>query len=309
LFAGVLGALLAGCGDDENMGVRPTPVATSAAGVFPGAGMLVDVAWLRARIDDPSLRLIDCSSLPAYRNGHLPGARHVWWQDTIETNNPVYGMQVGPVGREPILRQAGISPGTTVLAYDRDGGVYAARLLWMLRASGALTGQLLDGGLQAWEAAGGSLTLAEPPAGQGDLSVVPNEEVLAHGHDIADRLGQPGLVILDTRTQAERQETWNDKLRVGAIPGSVWLPRPAFLSEGPVPYLLTPDLLRARLAEAGVAGDPRQLEFVVYGLHGTLAALPWFALTALGVEQARVYDGSWSEWGADLSLPIEPLSP
>jgi thiosulfate/3-mercaptopyruvate sulfurtransferase len=306
LLAGALGALVAGCGD-EQPDEAATLVATSAASSFSSSDLLVDAGWLAAHIHDADLRLIDGSSLTDYRNGHTPSARHVWWQDTVELNNPVYGMIVGRAGRDQILRDAGVGEGTTVVAYDRDGGTYAARLIWMLQGDGFTGGRLLDGGLQAWVAAGGALTLDEPPAGESSITPGSNEEILAHAHDIADRVGESGLVILDTRSASERQETWNGKLRRGMVPGSAWLPRERFVAAGPVPYLLGPDELLARLREAGISGELATTEFIVYGLHGTLASLPWLALSALGARHVRVYDGSWSEWGADASLPIVPL--
>lgn len=302
-----MGLLAAGCGIDAGGVATPAPAATSATNAYPVPDLLVDASWLRARLDDPSLRLVDCASLSDYRRGHIPGARHIWWQDTIEVNNPVYGMLVGRAGRDPLLRAAGVAPETTVVVYDRSGGTYAARLLWMLQVDGFRGARLLDGGLHAWRAAGGATTREEPAPGAGGLPATPNEEILAHAHDIVARLGTPGLCILDTRTTDERKETWNGKLRHGSLPGSVWLPRDRFLATGPVPYLLAPNLLRARLRQAGAPADIGGSEFIVYGLHGTLAALPWLALTALGAGKARVYDGSWSEWGADPTLPIDPL--
>lgn len=300
-----MGLLALSCNSESSE--PPTPAATSAATAYQRRDLLVDAAWLRERQDDPNLRLIDCSALPDYRAGHILGARHVWWQDTIEVNNSVYGMLVGRAGRDPLLRAADISPDTTVVAYDRDGGTWAARLLWMLQSDGFSGGRLLDGGLPAWTAAGGALTLDRPPQGNGGISATPNEEILAHAHDISARLGEPGLVLLDTRTAAERQETWNNKLRLGMIPGSLWLPRDAFFSPGSVPFLLAPEQLLAQIVTAGFSGAPADTEWIVYGLHGTLAALPWLALSALPVGTARVYDGSWSEWGADAELPLEAL--
>ncbi|RIK46501.1 MAG: sulfurtransferase [Chloroflexi bacterium] len=306
LLASGCGLLAAACGRFGAADLA-TPSMNSAAATYPRHDLLIDAPTLLAQIDDPALRILDCSRRGDYRAGHIPGARHIWWQDTIEINNPVYGMVVGRTGRDVLIRTADIHPDSNVVVYDRSGGVFAARLLWMLQGDSFFNVRLLDGGLQAWHAAGGRLATAEPPDGNGRLTPVSNEEILAHAHDILARLGEPGLLLLDTRTTSERVETWRHTLRQGSIPGSLHLPRNQFLTPGPAPILLRPDDLHARLRAAGAPADLSDSEVIVYGLHGTLAALPWLALTALGAGKVRVYDGSWAEWGASSELPITPL--
>jgi thiosulfate/3-mercaptopyruvate sulfurtransferase len=304
LLAGVAGLgaaslLHAACGGGE------LSIVTPQTNAFPVRSMLADVASVAARLDDPRLRLIDCSPINVYRRGHIPGARHLWWQDTIEINNPVYGMLTSPETRRMLARRCGIDAGSDVVCYDNAGGVYAARVVWMLHSLSFFNVQLLDGGRQAWRAAGYRLTGATPEHGRGTVDGVPNEEVNAAAHDIVAWLGRSDLVILDTRTAEEREQTWYGRLRRGTIPGSWWLPRDMF-HQPPGGYVLAaPDELTRRLAEAGVDASTR--EVIVYGLHSTLAALPWIALLALGMQHARVYNGSWAEWGADHSLPIVPL--
>jgi len=183
---------------------------------YGGANLLVGPERLRERLGDPALRLFDLSDLPGYRDGHLPGARHFWWQDLIELHNPIYGMLLGPDGRQELMRDTGIRPDSTVVSYDRAGGVYAARLIWVLRYMGFTDAHLLVGGPQGWQASGGELTNAEAPSpSPGGIGDVRDEAININAADLLNRLDEPGLAILDTRTRAELDETWHDQLRVG----------------------------------------------------------------------------------------------
>ncbi len=300
----IVAVLVAGCQSSPTFtGPAGTPSDPSA---YASRSLLVSATWLHDHLNDPSLRIVDLSSIGDYQQGHIPGAVHLWWQDTIEVHNDVYGMMVGESGVQQMVRAAGITPDSNVVLYDASGGQWAARLLWVLNANGFPNVSILNGGRQAWLANRYQMTTTPPNAPPGHLDLALNYHVLIGSDTVMSHLKDSSYVVVDNRTTTELQQTWYGRLRPGRIPGAKSVPWAEMTTGGSVPYYQSPENLQALFRNAGVEPDET---VVVYGLDGVTAAQTYFVLKLLGYPSVLLYDGSWAQWGSSSNLPIEPLPP
>ena len=262
---------------------------------------LVDVAWLAAHRDD--VLVVDCrfrgdrdASLAAYRAGHLPGAIHSYWLDLCSEDTSVMTLLPDRDRAVAALSHIGIGPDTLVVAYADNADLYAARLWHLLRVQGHAAVRLLNGGLEAWTAAGGALDTADVPACPATFRPGPALETPIGVDELNDRLGQ--LQIVDTRTPQEFTGTQVRAARGGHIPGAVLLPWDDLVNE--TGRFVDPVEIRRRVTDAGL--DPAS-ETVTYCQGGVRAAHTAVGLLLAGFAHVRVYDGSWAQWGNDPALP------
>ncbi len=246
--------------------------------------MLADVRWY---LDGRSGR-------DAYTAGHLPGA--VWIDLDAALANPPSPER----GRHPLphprrfaagMSAAGIGDETPVVAYDDAGGSTASRLVWLLRALGH-PAALLDGDLTTWTG----------PLESGYVTAMP-ESFTARAWprerltDIDDVNGA-GMLIDARAPERYRGEVEPIDPRAGHIPGATNVDWPANL--GADGHFLPPAALRARFEAAGIAAAP---DVTVYCGSGVTACHTLLALEAAGMEGAKLYPGSWSQWSSDPARP------
>ncbi|HVA21596.1 MAG TPA: sulfurtransferase [Candidatus Micrarchaeia archaeon] len=271
-------------------------------------GPLVRPTWLLRHLADPGLCVLDCrwtlgvgARPDAYAAGHVPGAVF------IDLEADLAGPP-GAAGRHPLpdrsifeaaMSRAGVDPETTVVAYD-DGTGSAARCWWMLRAAGHAAAAVLDGGLTGWVDAGGGLTTTTPAPRVGRVTLAPFSGTVdadAVAGLAAAGAGAPTR-LLDARAPARyRGELEPVDPRPGHIPGARNL---AFTELFPDGRLLGPSVLAARLDAAGVTAGAAP---VVYCGSGVSACMVLLALAAAGIEDGRLYPGSWSEWSGHPDRP------
>lgn len=236
------------------------------------------------------------SGRAAYESGHLPGAVFV----DVDAQLAAHGADPA-LGRHPLpepdafaaaMASLGIGDDDVVVAYDDQGGIMAARLVWMLRATGHQAA-LLDGGIAAWD---GPLETETPPRPPAHFTARPFANV-ASIDDAADT----DNVVVDAR-QRERYDGAPDPLdvRFGHIPGARSLPCRENLAEDG--RLLEPDALRAKLRAVGIDGAA---PVVSYCGSGVTACHNLLVIEHAGLGTGRLFPGSWSQWSRDPERPIE----
>ena len=274
---------------------------------------LVSAAWLRERLSDDGIRIVDCrwklgepeAGAALWREGHIPGASFLDLDRDLAA-------PPGEKGRHPLpstddfeatARRAGIGKDTLVVAYDEAGEGGAARLWWLLRHFGHDEVTVLDGGMRAWREDGGELSAGEEQIAAGDFTATTSPNDTATAEELAtDRPAKPpaaGRALLDARApERYRGEAEPVDPVAGHIPGAVNVP---FAELAPGGRFLPPADLRARLEAAGVrpGGDA-----VAYCGSGVTAAVIVLAAEVAGIGPVRLYPGSWSEWCAR-ALPVE----
>lgn len=290
---------------------RPKPVlaATGAASTDASINLVITPAELETKLDSGSnaLRIIDLSTQNHYNEAHVPGAVHAWWQDGMDPYASAYGevLQVksGDMNRTAWFQSLGIGPNDDVVVYDDARGRNAARFVWMLNYMGMNSATMLDGGLAAWMAAGYGTTssgskVQEAPRLPGPV----HDAWLISSTQLATKLNDPGITIVDVRTDAEAREDLNGTIRVGQIPGSKSVPWTALLADANGD-LKTNAQLKTVFAPLNV---PKSQEIVLYGRFGIDTGLSWLALREAGYTNILIYDQGFATWGKDDSLPIQP---
>ncbi|MGN8246935.1 sulfurtransferase [Cellulomonas soli] len=254
------------------------------------APVLLDVRWALGRTDGHE----------QYLGGHLPGAVYVDLDTELAAPpSPQGGRHPMPAlaDLEASARRWGVREGRGVVVYDGAGGVSAARAWWLLRWAGVRDVRLLDGGLQAWQAAGYSLEAGPVTAEPGDVVLV------AGALPTLDADGAAALAGSGTLLDARAAERYAGEVepvdpKAGHIPGAVSAPTTANLdADG---RFLPGDALRERFrALRAQEGAP----VAVYCGSGVTAAHEVAALASIGVE-AALYPGSWSQWSHDETRPV-----
>jgi thiosulfate/3-mercaptopyruvate sulfurtransferase len=269
--------------------------------------VLVTAEWLEANLDNPNVRIIEVSVIPGvYERGHIPGAvNFVWHTDLVDTLNRDI---VSQERFQELARAAGINDDTTVVLYGDNNNWFAAWGAWIFNIYGAQDVRLLDGGRVKWEADGRALAVAAPSFAEGNFTASAlNRDLRARLTDVLSIVedGAPGALI-DIRSAAEYngeifapEGIQELSVRAGHIPGALNVPWGQNVNaDGTFKSI---DELRALYAGIGIDGSQ---PIITYCRIGERAALTWFVLDQLLGYEVSLYDGSWTEYGNTVGVPI-----
>ncbi|HEX8671141.1 MAG TPA: sulfurtransferase [Longimicrobium sp.] len=272
---------------------------------------LVSTEWVAAHLEDPSVRLVESDEdVLLYEMSHIPGAVKIDWHTDLQ--HPLNRDYLDEESFARLMRERGISPDTTVIFYGDKNNWWATYALWVFRLFGHDRVKVMDGGRKKWEDEGRAMTTDAPsyPPSEYPLPKRDDERIRAFREDVLQHIGQRGQLV-DVRSPEEfsgeklhmPDYPQEGAMRGGHIPGAKSMPWARAVNPDTGEFR-SADELRA-LYQEQLGLDPAQ-PTIAYCRIGERSSHTWFALTyLLGFPNVRNYDGSWTEWGNSVRLPIE----
>jgi len=271
--------------------------------------VLVDADWVEAHLHDPKVRLIEVDvDTSAYEQGHIPGAVGFNWQRELQ--DQTIRAPLSPAHLEELMSRAGVSNDTTIVLYGDNNNWFAAWALWILKYYGHQDVRLLDGGRVKWVADKRELTTEVPSYPRTTYHAQsPDAAIRALRDQVLAQLGRSDITLVDVRSPAEYSGELlapanlpqEGAQRGGHIPGAANIPWSQAVREDGT--FKSADELRSLYEGKGVTANK---EVIAYCRIGERSSHTWFVLHyLLGYPEVRNYDGSWTEWGSLIGVPIE----
>jgi thiosulfate/3-mercaptopyruvate sulfurtransferase len=271
--------------------------------------VLVETAWVAGHLSDSALRIVEVDvDTAAYEQGHLPGAIGFNWQTDIQ--DPLRRDFASKAAFEALLSRVGIGNDHTVIVYGDNNNWFATWAYWLLQYYGHGAARVMNGGRKKWLDEQRPLSRERPshPATR-YVAREPNQTIRAFRDQVEPNLGRPGFGLVDVRSPREfsgellapENLPQEGAQRGGHIPGAANIPWATAVREDGT--FKSPEELRSIYEGKGATADK---EIVTYCRIGERSSHTWFVLTKLlGYPNVRNYDGSWTEWGSLVNVPIE----
>lgn len=274
------------------------------------ASPIVTTQWVEDHLDDPNVRFLEISSSKdnsLYREGHIPGSQWAYWKDLCwhDTDRQF----VTPEKLAERLGKRGIGPDHTLVLIG-DPVQYGTYAFWCFKMAGHKDLRVIDGARGKWVKEGRPLTKTLPRFDPVDYPApTPDESMRLGRDDVRANLGKADRVLLDVRSPEEYSGERVMELpkfdhgaeRAGRIPGARHIYFKEFLN--PDDSFKSPEELKKIVESVGATPDKEIVCYCRLSHRGTLA---WTLLTyILGYERAKIYDGSWTEWGSIVGFPVE----
>jgi thiosulfate/3-mercaptopyruvate sulfurtransferase len=270
--------------------------------------VLVDTAWVAEHRNDDNVKLVEVDvDTNAYDEGHIPGA--VSWNWTSQLNDGIRRDIVSKSDLEKLLGESGISNSDTIVLYGDNNNWFAAFAFWILEIYGAQNLLLMDGGRKKWIEEKREITTDVPSPASASYSLKDaNLEIRSNVSEILTNVDSGKYQLVDVRSPAEftgeviappgMTETAQ---RGGHIPNAKHIPWSKAVNEDGT--FKTADELREIYGSQGIVPDK---PFIAYCRIGERSSHTWFVLKYLqGYQDGKNYDGSWTEYGSMVSVPIE----
>lgn len=277
------------------------PVLALLALTYAHPEQLVETDWVAAHGADAAVRIVDMRMAPAaYAAGHVPGAVYLSPVAIRHADRPPTFLPA-PREFEALMATLGIGDATRVVVYDERGGIYGARLWWILNYFGHGNVALMNGGWVKWAAEQRAMSADTPTPAAGAFTARVQPKWIATAADVVGSIDKPAARILDARTQAEIDgKDLRGIKRGGFVPSSV----PVYWEDllDPQRRTFKPADELTQIYEA--RGVLPSHDVIAYCQVGMRASVDLFALHLIGYDKLRNYYGAWEEWGNRDDLPI-----
>jgi thiosulfate/3-mercaptopyruvate sulfurtransferase len=280
-----------------------------AASGYANPDVLVTTEWVAQHLDDPKVRIVESDEdILLYDIGHIQGAVKLDWHTDLQ--NPVARDFVDKAGFEALMAKAGIANDTTVVFYGDKNNWYACYTFWLFKYYGHEDARIMDGGRAKWEAEGRPYTRDVPsfPA-TAYTAQEPNNSIRAFRDDVLAAVNSRSTALVDVRSPQEF---------TGEVIHMIGYPQEGAQRGGhvkgarniPWAKAANPDGTFKSVEELaqlyGAEGITKDKPTIAYCRIGERSSHTWFVLTyLLGFPDVRNYDGSWTEWGSMVNVPIE----